>query len=88
MDDYDNRVVPLGDVERSVRFATVVDDLNAAWVEVMNLIEDPMIGIAPTIHIRPEWHLDHPRDSAGGRENLRFSVVVEGWQVVKRGQET
>lgn len=57
-------------IEATIQYATVVEDLNAAWVFVMGLIDQ--LGPDPTIKINPVW--SHQVDET----QRRFEVVVSG----------
>lgn len=59
-------------VERTVRYATSVDDLSEAWVFVMARIDS--VGPDPSVKINPFW------SSSDDFTSRRFSVVVEGMQ--------
>jgi hypothetical protein len=68
----------VSDVERTIRYATAVLDLNAAWSFVMERIES--VGPNPTVEISPYWVY------SDGEEDVRkFGVVVSG--TIREGEE-
>ena len=63
-------------VEVTVKYATTVDDLPAAWTFVMRHL-DGGVGADPRIEITPYWKMSVAPD---GEETMTrvFSVAVEG----------
>ena len=59
-------------VERTLRYATSVVDLTAAWAFVMEYVDK--VGDAPTIEINPFW------SSSDDFEGRKFIVVVSGME--------
>ena len=57
-------------VERTLRYASSVEDLTAAWAFVMEYVDH--VGPNPSIEITPFWSSD---DDFTGR---RFTTVVSG----------
>lgn len=62
----------IGVVERTVRYATTVDSLPAAWAFVMERLDE--MGSDPSIQIDPQWVVSSDPDEHG-RE---FVVVISG----------
>lgn len=62
-------------IERTVRYATTVDDLPGAWSFVMTWLDK--VGISPKVTISPYWIV-----TAADETPRRFQVVVEGMQEV------
>lgn len=60
-------------VERTVRYATTVDDLPAAWAFIMSRVD--AVGPDPSVRISPVWTIRAGDDDYSPRH---FSVVVEG----------
>ena len=60
-------------IERTLRFATNVADLSAAWSFVMEYVD--RVGPAPSIEILPMWRFNDDDTS----EQL-FTVVVSGME--------
>ncbi|MCL2463599.1 MAG: hypothetical protein FWF28_00825 [Micrococcales bacterium] len=64
-------------VERTVKFATTVDDLPAAWAFVMDHMDD--LGPDPQITISPVWQAnDSPPLDSDFAMVRRFEVAASG----------
>lgn len=65
-------------VEKTVRYATTVEDLAGAWAFVMEKLEQ--VGPDPSVEISPIWVIS-VGDALSGTEEApprHFSVVVSG----------
>lgn len=62
----------LSPVERTIRYASSVKDLSAAWAFVMEYVD--RCGPSPSIEIVPSW------SSEDDFETTRFTVVVSGME--------
>lgn len=58
-------------VERTVTFATVVDDLSEAWAFIMARLDG--LGLSPSMTISPLWEYGEGEESV-----RRFEVSVSG----------
>lgn len=61
-------------VEATLRYATTVDDLPAAWAFVMDRLD--LLGPSPSITISPCWRISDTDDD--GDSSRHFEVVVSG----------
>lgn len=64
----------LSATERTVKFATTVDDLSSAWAFVMAHVDE--VGEAPQISINPFWRYNTDEPDAPPR--LMFEASVSG----------
>lgn len=70
-------------VEKTVRYATTVEDLAGAWAFVMEKLEQ--VGPDPSVEISPVWtfSVSGPDDETPPRH---FSVVVSGMVEEPQGE--
>ncbi len=66
-------------VEYTAKYATVVDEINEAFVFIMAHLDK--VGAEPSIWITPMWLVDHALNDDGEQVHVsvcKFEVVVSG----------
>lgn len=62
-------------IEKTIRYATSVDDLPDAWTFVMDHLET--VGPSPSIGINPRWVISDDPDEHGRYFEVTVSGMVE-----------
>lgn len=62
--------------ERTVKYATTVDDLTDAWAFVMQYVEE--VGPSPQITISPMWQIEWDGIGEAPPSDRRFEVAISG----------